>query len=229
MLVGRIGTEWNVDPPNIGRCRAQDIIRTPPGITNAGRCNTIEESFSFFMTPEMLDLVVLETNHEANRNIREWNENHPQNQRTWVATDRMEMKAFIGLSLYAGLYKSNHEPVASLWSEKEERPVFTATMARQRFTDILKFLCFDNHATRAERQATDKLAPFRDLWTMFQAQLPKYYVPGIDLCVDEQFVAFRGRCSFHQYIPSKPAKYGMKIWWCCDTETSYPLKCEIYL
>ena len=25
-------------------------------------------------------------------------------------------------------------------------------------------------------------------------------------------VAFRGRCSFRQYIPSKPARYGIKIW-----------------
>ena len=32
-----------------------------------------------------------------------------------------------------------------------------------------------------------------------------------------------------QYIPSKPAKYGIKIWWNCDAVTSYPLKGEVYL
>ena len=42
-------------------------------------------------------------------------------------------------------------------------------------------------------------------------------------------MAFRGRYPFRQYIPSKPAKYGIKIWWCCDAETSYPLKGEVYL
>ena len=41
--------------------------------------------------------------------------------------------------------------------------MFTATMSRNRFTSILKFLSFDNCATRQERQADDKLAPFRDL------------------------------------------------------------------
>jgi len=30
---------------------------------------------------------------------------------------------------------------------------------------------------------------------MFIAELSKYYVPGTDLSVDEQLVAFRGRCS----------------------------------
>ena len=139
------------------------------------------------------------------------------------------MKAFIGLCILAGVYKSNHELVASLWSEKEGRPIFSATMSRTRFTIILKYLRFDNRATREERQTTDKLAPFRDFWIMFQAQLPKFYIPGTDLCVDEQLVPFRGRVGFRQYIPSKPAKYGMKIWWCFDADTSYPLKGDVYL
>ena len=117
----------------------------------------------------------------------------------------------------------------SLWSSSEGRSVFTATMSRNRFTEIQKYLHFDNRATREHRQAIDKLAAFQDFWMLFQAQLPKYYIPGTDLCVDEQLVAFRGRCSFKQYIPSKPAKYGLKIWWCCDTQTSYPLKGDIYL
>ena len=102
-------------------------------------------------------------------------------------------------------------------------------MSRNRFTDILRYLRFDNRATREERRATDKLAAFRDFWTLFQAQLRKFYIPGTDLCVDEQLVAFRGRCPFRQYIPSKPAKYGIKIWWCCDAQTSYPLNGQVYL
>ena len=139
------------------------------------------------------------------------------------------MKGFIGLCILAGVYKSNHEPVVSFWSEKEGRPIFSATMSRTRFTTILKYLRFDNRATRAERQATDKLTPFREFWIMFQAQLPKFYIPGTDLCVDEQLVASRGRVGFWQYIPSKPAKYDMKLWWCCDADTSYPLKGDVYL
>jgi hypothetical protein len=139
------------------------------------------------------------------------------------------MLAFLGLCVLAGAYKSNLEPVSTLWSEHEGRPAFITTMSRNRFTDILKYIRFDDNTTRESRIASDKLAPFRDVWSMFLAQLPKYYIPGTDLCVDEQSVAFRGRCGFRQYIPSKPAKYGLKIWWCCDAETSYPLAGQIYL
>ena len=46
--------------------------------------------------------------------------------------------------------------------------------------------------------------------------------------MDEQLIPFRGRCSFIQYMPSKPAKYGLKLFWICDSETYYPLKSIIY-
>ena len=88
---------------------------------------------------------------------------------------------------------------------------------------------FDDKSTREQRLKDDKLAAFRDIWLVFTSQLSKYFIPGSDICVDEQLVAFRGRCNFRQYIPSKPAKYGIKIWWCCDSSTSYPLSADIYL
>ena len=47
--------------------------------------------------------------------------------------------------------------------------------------------------------------------------------------MDEQLVAFRGRCRFKQYIPSKPGKYGLKVWVACDAKTSYALKMQVYM
>jgi len=73
------------------------------------------------------------------------------------------------------------------------------------------------------------LAAIPDVWQMFVAMMPKMVTPGSDITVDEQLVPFRGKCPFHQYIPSKPAKYGVKIWWACDAQTSYPLKGDVYL
>ena len=42
-------------------------------------------------------------------------------------------------------------------------------------------------------------------------------------------VPFRGRCPFRQYIPPKPAKYGLEIFWICDANSFYPLKAKPYL
>ena len=140
-----------------------------------------------------------------------------------------ELKAFIGLLILAGVCRARHEPLHDLWSPERGRPIFAGVMSINGFKAILQFLRFDNKNTREERRATDKLAAIRDVWQMLLSNLQKMVVPGTDITVDEQLVPFRGRCPFRQYIPNKPAKYGVKIWWACDAQTSYPLKGDIYL
>lgn len=54
------------------------------------------------------------------------------------------------------------------------------------------------------------------------------YNPGPEVTVDERLVSFRGRCPFKQHIPSKPGKYGIKIWAACDTRNSYAGNMQIY-
>ena len=45
---------------------------------------------------------------------------------------------------------------------------------------------------------------------------------------EEQLVTFRGRCTFRQYMPSKPGKYGIKIWAICHSTLHYVLKMDVY-
>ncbi|XP_039537932.1 piggyBac transposable element-derived protein 4-like [Pimephales promelas] len=52
--------------------------------------------------------------------------------------------------------------------------------------------------------------------------------PGSEVTVDECLVPFRGRCSFKQYMPNKPAKYGLKIWAACDARKSYAWNMQVY-
>ncbi|XP_053968609.1 uncharacterized protein LOC128870040 [Anastrepha ludens] len=54
------------------------------------------------------------------------------------------------------------------------------------------------------------------------------YKPSEYLTVDEQLFPYRSRTRFTQYIPSKPAKYGIKVWWVCDAKNAYPLYGQIY-
>ena len=39
--------------------------------------------------------------------------------------------------------------------------------------------------------------------------------------------SYRGQTKFTQYI-SKLAKYGIKIWWTCDSKSKYPLQGKLY-
>ena len=102
-------------------------------------------------------------------------------------------------------------------------------MTLQRFTLIMKFLRFDNKETRSERKERDKMAPIRDLWEQFIQRCRMCYVPGPNCTIDEQLVGFRGRCPFRIYMPSKPDRYGVKIWWICDSELSYAYNGQVYV
>jgi len=89
-------------PPNFGRRQPQDIIRQQPCITNAANCNLPMGAFDVFVTPVMVDLVVLETNQEARHYIKEWNNVNPEQHKVWKAVNATKMKAFIGFCLLAG-------------------------------------------------------------------------------------------------------------------------------
>ncbi|GBM15821.1 hypothetical protein AVEN_262968-1 [Araneus ventricosus] len=101
-------------------------------------------------------------------------------------------------------------------------------MSLEQFCTISRLIRFDNKSTRQERRRTDKLAPLREIWEKWLEVLPKLYYAFETVTADKQLVAFRGRCPFKQYMPSKPSKYGIKIWNLCDNETSFNLKAHIY-
>lgn len=228
-FLGRNNHVWVATPPVPTQTRAANVLRQQRGLKAAAeQCSEIVDSFSLFMTQDMLLLMVRETNRRARVTTREWNDSNP-NQHTWSDTDETELKAMIGLLIMAGVWRSAGECLDELWSAKDGRPIFRAVMSLQRFNELLRYCRFDNQETRQQRVAEDKLAPIRDFWEMFLSTLPPVYKPGSDMTIDEQLVATRGRCPFRQYIPSKPGKYGIKIFWLCDSETSYPLKGEIYV
>ncbi|KAJ8882235.1 hypothetical protein PR048_018723 [Dryococelus australis] len=56
-----------------------------------------------------------------------------------------------------------------------------------------------------------KLAQVRYIWKLFISQCQKTVIPTECLPIDEQLVTFGGRSSLVQYMPSKPGKYGIKI------------------
>lgn len=126
-----------------------------------------------------------------------------------------------------GSFRSNYESVRSLWTSNSF-PLYRATMSLDRFKAITQFIRFDNGDTRAFRWATDKAAAISENFNLVNANLKKYHVPSDCLTVDEQLFPYRGRTRFTQYIPSKPAKYGNKMWWLCDAKSFYPLNGQIY-
>ena len=98
-----------------------------------------------------------------------------------------------------------------MW-KSDPLPLLRAAMSRDRLKMMLRFIRFENKNTRAERVHTDKAAPIRDIWIMFNRNLEKPFKPYECITIDEKLFPFRGHTEFTQYIPSKPAKYGITVY-----------------
>ncbi|CAF3046552.1 unnamed protein product [Rotaria sp. Silwood2] len=128
----------------------------------------------------------------------------------------------MGLLLLAGVLGKSKKNVKSLWrSSSLESTIFTATMSRNRFEQIISCLRFDDKATREERKRIDKFTAIHEIWTDFQNNLRTCYTPGSSLTIDERLLGFREECPFRQYIPKKPDKYVLKFWLCVDSNSYY--------
>ncbi|KFM67881.1 PiggyBac transposable element-derived protein 4, partial [Stegodyphus mimosarum] len=75
------------------------------------------------------------------------------------------------------------------------------------------------------RKKVDKLAAVRELFADFNENCQKTYTIGKYVTIDEKW----GRCSFCRYIPSKPAKYGIKIFALVESRNFYSYNMEIYV
>uniref|UniRef100_UPI003AAEECD7 piggyBac transposable element-derived protein 4-like n=1 Tax=Centroberyx gerrardi TaxID=166262 RepID=UPI003AAEECD7 len=182
------------------------------------RISNVKSCFDLFMTEKIIQLLLDMTNLQGRRSVTDWKD-----------IDATDMQAYIGLLILAGVYRSRNESTRSLWDGHTGRAIFRATMSHHTFSLISSNLRFDDRLTRPARHLKhDRLAAFRTIWEKWVHRLPLLFNPGRDVCVDEQLVPFRGRCRFRQYVPRKPAKYGIKIWVACDVVTSYAWKMQIY-
>ncbi|KAJ7983499.1 hypothetical protein DPEC_G00377590 [Dallia pectoralis] len=205
------------EAPDVGNAAADD---DRPGDRRADGEIYLSKNgkIALFITPRVEAIVLEATNREGSRRHGD----------AWRGMDAVDLRAYTGLLILAGVYRSRGEAAASLWDAESGRPIFRATMPLKVFYAYSSLLRFDDRETRPARRAVDKLAAVRELWDEWSARLPSLYNPGPDVTVDEQLVPFRGRCPFRQYMPSKPARYGIKAWVCCDARSSYAWKMQVY-
>ena len=82
--------------------------------------------------------------------------------------------------------------------------------------------------TRNQKKETNKLEAIRYILDKYLQNCKNAYCFSEFLTINKMLVPFRGRCSFIQYIPSKPEKYGVKIFALCDAKTFFTGSLEVY-
>ncbi|XP_073532535.1 uncharacterized protein [Phyllobates terribilis] len=217
ILVSADGIQWK--PVEIGehlpgRRDSQNILREAPGPTGYARRNIIIDSplsaWRLFFDSYILTHIKNCTLAEACRN------NNLQ-----FTLSYEELDAFIAIFYARGISGTNRHSISSIWCNDWGIPFCKATMSRDRFVEIMRFLRFDEKSTRSERLQTDKFALFSTVWDRFIENCIACYKPGPYITVDEQLFPSKTRCPFTQYMPSKPDKYGHKYWLAVDKRSKY--------
>ena len=201
---------WSENPPSRTQTRSFNILRQRSGPVRGSRIATPRDAFEFLITRDIIDEVIHCTNLEGRRMAA-------ARRKDWKKFDYEEFVAFIGLTLLAGVEKNWDVAVRELFSDALQNPMYRATKAVRRYEDIQKLLRFDDKRVRAVRLKTDHMAAFRHIWELFLSNCRTTFIPSECVTIDEQLVPFRGRCKFKQNMPIKLAKYGIKIFWWCDS------------
>uniref|UniRef100_A0A1B6CEU0 PiggyBac transposable element-derived protein domain-containing protein n=1 Tax=Clastoptera arizonana TaxID=38151 RepID=A0A1B6CEU0_9HEMI len=203
----------------------KNIVKKFPGPKPKARnIKTEVDALLQFIDTDMLDTILTYTNlYIDNISVKYTRE------RDCLPTTKTELMALFGVLYLLGLRKSNRANVQEIWASNGTGiQIIRAVMSYKRFLFLLRCLRFDNTATRVDRCREDKLAAIRSILDPFVRNCVETYNPSEYVTIDEMLHAFRGRCSFIQYMPSKPAKYGIKIFALCDAKTFFCSNLEVY-
>lgn len=226
-------TIWaNKQLSKTSKVRSKNIIKTIPGPKAQARvCKTSLDCFLQIFSLEIIDDIVKFTNIFIAQKKYEKTESSdtPVRDRDYKPTSRSEIKAVFGALFLISVKRGNRADINEFFNKNGTGlTILRANFSERRFRLLLRSLRFDDITTRQERSISDKLAPIRNFHSAFVANCQSAYNVGESVTIDEMLVSFRGRCSFIQYMPQKPAKYGIKIYSMCDSQTFYTFNMIIY-
>ncbi|XP_066937150.1 uncharacterized protein [Macrobrachium rosenbergii] len=216
---GKDRTVWHSKPnPSMPPIIRTDQVLPGAPTTHTLLAKTCEEIFSLFLSDPMLGEVCMHTCDKIqDLRIKFKKQENP----TFKDVSLMELKALLGILIMAGARKDNHLNTDEMFSVQLGCPFYRSIMSERRFNFLIRALRFDDSATREERRKKDIFTPMRKLWDSVISKCRSNYSPGPHVTVDEQLLAFRGRCSFRMFIRNKPAKYGIKLVMLCDADSAY--------
>lgn len=169
-------------------------------------------------------MIVEETNRYASQIIAKEGAN--KRNLKWFPVTLDEMKGYIALCIIMSQVKKSN--LGSYWSKRTiiNTPIFAATMPRDRFFDISKFLHFTDNE---KLDKNDRIRKIRNLVDYLNNTFDHLYTPESAVSLDESLMKFKGRLSYIQFNPSKRARFGIKIYKLCESSSGYCIRFKIYV
>ena len=150
-----------------------------------------------------------------------------QQKGVWNPVDRVEMQAFIGLTIATGITR---KPTLAMYRDTGHpltgTPGFGQVMSRDRFLQLMRYLHVNDESLG--NPTGDKLYKVRQFITHINDNFCTKYTMGCQISIDESLIPFKGRLSFRQFIPSKRARFGIKCWVMADSSNSFVSRFCVY-
>lgn len=189
--------KWKKTPTELRnvRTRAENLVIRVPGPKGEARGKTSAiDCMRLFINDTMLRIIVSSTNIYINL-VKE----RFERERDAKTTNPVEIPAFFGILLLTGALGSViGKKTEQIWNNINGSGVESCylAMSEKRFHFLLRCLRFDDIRDRQQRKEIDKMAPIRELFEHMVQSFKSFFTPSEYCTLDEQLVAFRGKCPF---------------------------------
>jgi hypothetical protein len=229
-----IDFDGDVNKPNLNAAYHSPWLRDFTEATGPRNLDTETTEFGIFsklFDDEIVDVITDESNRYADQFIQKEGETFKKHARArqWYPVTGAEVRAFIAIILCMGIVRL---PCYDLYWTTDfllEQKMKTI-MARDRFYNILAFLHVANNSLDLPRDDPhhDFSYKIRNIAEKLITNWQTFYYPKREVSVDETLVPFKGRTKILQYIPSKPHKWGLKVWTLAESKTGYVWNWDLY-
>lgn len=180
------------------------------------------ELFQLFFSTTVIDTLVKHTNANGKKKKSD-------QQKPWVTVTKEDMYSFLSLVLYMGMVPL--KAMTDFWkgSRLYSLPFPCSVMPSNRFLAISRSLHMNDPAVEAANDlkkgtpAYDKLCRIKPLYEQILAACYTFFHPYQHISVDERMVATKARIGLKRYVPSKPTKWGIKLFVLADSSCGYTL------
>jgi hypothetical protein len=171
---------------------------------------------------------------ETNRYAQEDDGWKPKRGHDWYDVDEGELRAFMGVRLWMGMRKQpNIKTFCAGEDDVFHCPIFLGLFTWKRFETLNKGL----HMTNMDDGMLDRNSPNFDkvgqcrwLIDIIRRACKCAWLLGAYCTIDEMMMHYKGSyCPIWQYLPMKPEKWGIKIWYLVDSITKYVYDFDVYM
>ena len=215
---------WKSEPSNnrvhpfeftgISGCN-QDIVKNDPLYL-----------FELYFTDEICEFIVNETNRYASQTINKKELSVKSRMRRWKPVTVSEVRQYIAIFLYQGvLWKPTYEMYYTT------NPLFASAgikwlLSYNKFKLIDKFIHFVDSSTLPNKYPV--LSKISTVWDYLTKKFQEVYTPTQNISIDESLLLWKGRLSWKQCIRSKSARFGIKTFSLCESDSGYVWKSILY-